>query len=273
MDVRAQKIDGIILDTFGMVVIAFPVTDKVNRVRFFEETFLMANISPEVVLGMPFLILSGADVDFLGRELRWRTYTTKETLTTTRRVELMGKKEFAAAALDSESETFVIHVALLSSDVLPSFSLLELNIHPFCKPQVSGLITEEAPTKIPAEYLDFADVFSLDLASELFKHTRINHHAIELVDGQQPPYGPIYSLEPVELETLKAYIETNLAKGFIRPSKSPADAPILFDQKSNSSFRLCDDYRGFNNLTIKNQYPLPLIRESLDRLGRAKRFT
>ena len=77
----------------------------------------------------------------------------------------------------------------------------------------------------------------------------------------------------MELKTLKAYIETNLANGFIRPSKSPAGAPILFDRKSDGSFRLCVDYRGLNNLTIKNQYPLPLIGESLDRLGRAKRFT
>ena len=149
----------------------------------------------------------------------------------------MGKKEFAAAALDPEHETYVVHVASLSSTLLAS-----LNVHPSREPQISGLIVEKAPTKIPAKYSDFADVFSPDLASELPKHTGINDHAIELVKGQQPPYGPIYSLEPVELETLKAYIETNLANGFIRPSKSPAGAPILFDRKSNSSFRLCVNY-------------------------------
>ena len=69
-DVGAQKIDGTTLDTHGMVLAAFSVEDKANRVRFFEETFLVANVSPEVVLGMPFLTLSGADVDFSGRELR-----------------------------------------------------------------------------------------------------------------------------------------------------------------------------------------------------------
>ena len=97
--------------------------------------------------------------------------------------------------------------------------------------------------KVLAEYSDFADVFSPDLTSELPEHIGINDHAIELVKGcQQPPYGPIYSLEPVELETLKAYIETNLANGFIRPSKSPAGAPILFDRKSDGSLRLCVGY-------------------------------
>ena len=99
------------------------------------------------------------------------------------------------------------------------------------------MIAKEAPTKVPAEYSDFADIFSPDLASELPEHTGINDHAIELVDGcQQPPYNPIYSLRPVEMEILKAYIKTNLANGFIRPSKSPAGASILFDRKSDGSF-------------------------------------
>ena len=49
-----------------MVVAAFLMVDKVNRVKFFEETFLIANVSPEVVFEMPFLTLSGTDVDFSG---------------------------------------------------------------------------------------------------------------------------------------------------------------------------------------------------------------
>ena len=149
----------------------------------------------------------------------------------------MGKKEFAAAALNPEYETYVVHVASLSSTPLAS-----LDVHSSRRPQVSGLIAEEALTKVSAEYSDFADVFSPDLASELPEHTGIINHAIELVDGQQPPYEPIYSLGPVELETLKAYIETNLANGFIRPFKSPAGAPILFDRKTDGSLRLCVDY-------------------------------
>ena len=184
-DVGAQKIDGTLLDTFGMVVAAFSVEDKANRVRFFEETFLVANVSPEVVLGMSFLTLSGADVDFLGRELRWKTYTTKEAPLTTRRIELVGKKKFAAAALDPEHETYVVHVGSVSSDASPSSSAsqLELDVHPSRRPQISGLIAEKASTKVPAEYSDFADVFSPDLASKLPEHTGINDHAIELVDG------------------------------------------------------------------------------------------
>ena len=101
----------------------------------------------------------------------------------------------------------------------------------------------------------------------------MNKHAIELEEGKQLPFGPIYSLRPVELETLKTYIETNLANGFIRLFKSPARAPILFDKKPDGSFCFCVDYWSLNNIMIKNRYPLPLIGESLDRLGRARRFT
>ena len=110
--------------------------------------------------------------------------------------------------------------------------------------------------------------------SELPEHPEINNHAIELVNEcQQPPNGPIYSLKPVELETLKAYIETNLANSFIRLSNSPACFLILFDRKSNGSLWLYVNYQGLNNLTIKNRYTLPLIEKLLVRLGRAKQFT
>ena len=54
------------------------------------------------------------------------------------------KKEFAAAALDPEHETFVVHEASLTSSA---------GVYPSRRPQKAGLIAEEAPTKIPAEYL------------------------------------------------------------------------------------------------------------------------
>ncbi len=123
-----------------------------------------------------------------------------------------------------------------------------------------------------SKYANFVDVFSPKLVADFPKHIKINNHAIELVDDWQLLYSPIYSLEPVELETLKDYIENNLANGFIKPSKSPAGALILFDKKLNGRLRLCVDYQGFNNLTIKNWYPLLLVGESLDWLGRVRCF-
>ena len=80
----------------------------------------------------------------------------------------------------------------------------------------------------------------------------MNEYAIKLVEKKQLPYGPIYALSLIELETLKTYIKTYLKTGFIRSFKSFVGAPILFDKKPNSNFRLYVNYQGFNNLTIKN---------------------
>lgn len=72
---------------------------------------------------------------------------------------------------------------------------------------------------------------------------------------------------------LREYIEDAQKKGWIRPSQSPAGAPIMFVPKKGGGLRLCVDYRGLNNVTIKDRTPLPLISETLDRLRRAKIFT
>ena len=158
-----------------------------------------------------------------------------------------------------------MHVAIREQEEMP--------VHSERQAQVGALLFDKALTEVPAEYSDYSDVFSAENAAKLLENTGINEHAIELEEGKQPPFGPIYSLGPVELETLKTYIKTNLANGFIRPFKSPAGAPILFDRKPDGSLRLCVDYWGLNNITIKNRYPLPLIGKALNRLGRARRFT
>ena len=130
--------------------------------------------------------------------------------------------------------------------------------------QIKTLIFDKAFTKVLMEYSNYSNVFLIEYVAKLSENTRMNKHAIKLEKNKQSPFGPIYSLEPIELETLKTYIKINLANGFIWPFKSFARAPILFNRKPNRSFCLCIDYQGFNNITIKNQYPLPLISKSLN---------
>ena len=262
-NISTQKIDGTTFETYGMVVAAFLMTDQISRIRFFEETFLVANVSLDVVFRILFFTMSDADVNFPKRELRWRSYIIQKALFTTKRVKLVGKKEFAAATLDPRHETFVVHVASLE---YPS-STQDDNIYPSCEAQIAVLVTNKASTSISTKYSNFTDIFFSELASELLEHTMINDHAIKLVDDWQPFYGPIYNLEPIEFETLKTYIKTNLANDFIRPSKSPARAPIFFDKKPDGSFQLCVHYQGFNNPIIKNWYLLLLVGKCLNQLG------
>ena len=97
--------------------------------------------------------------------------------------------------------------------------------------------------------------------------------AINLVPETKVSYQPLYSLLKTKLKLLRKYLDEYLSRGWIRHSKSPAGAPILFAKKKDGSMRLCVDYRGLNKITVKNRHPLPLINESLDRLAKAKFYT
>ena len=96
---------------------------------------------------------------------------------------------------------------------------------------------------------------------------------IELEEGANLPPSRLYSLSPVELETLQAFIDENLCFGFIRPTSSSHEAPVLFIKKKDGSFRLCVDYQGLNKIFKKDRYPLPLISDLLDSPSQAKVYT
>ena len=179
-------------------------------------------------------------------------------------MKIIDKKEFVAALLNVEDETFVLHVA----------ALVELTTMPiYSSRQAQVVLLTSKKTGILAKYSNFSNVFSSDSAAELPEQTGINNHSINLLDDKQSSYGLIFSLGLIELEMLKTYIKTNLASSFIRPFKSLAGATILFVWKKNTSLHLYIDYQGFNNLIIKNRYLLLLIGKSLDCLGCAKHFT
>ena len=109
--------------------------------------------------------------------------------------------------------------------------------------------------------------------SKILPAHKSSEHSINLIEGGEPLYRPIYPLSQNELKALREYLEENLEDERIRPSKSPAGAPILFVPKKVGSLRLCVDYRGLNKVTVKNRYPLPLISEILDRLAGSKFFS
>jgi len=81
------------------------------------------------------------------------------------------------------------------------------------------------------------------------------------------PYKRPYLISKDELLVIKKYINEHLNKGFIRPSISLAAAPILLAKKLGGGIRFYVNYKGLNAITIKNQYPVPLIRETLKRLS------
>lgn len=133
-------------------------------------------------------------------------------------------------------------------------------------------------TKLPPHYQKFLDLFKPEKANELppFRGEGVDHK-IDLVqkDGKDPevPWGPLYNMTQEELMVLRKTLTELLDKNFIRVSHSSAAAPVLFVRKPGGGLRFCVDYRALNAITKKDRYPLPLIHETLNQIGRAKWFT
>ena len=183
---------------------------------------------------------------------------------TTCRVNIIESKDFAELAINKNADCFAIHVSQVMSANEPS-------MHQDRQDHIAR--TNVARTvNLPSEYVEYFDIFSDSDAVELSSYESANH-IIDLIDEKQPSYGFIYSLNEVELNTLRDYIEINLTNDFIRSSTSSTESPILFVKKSNEDLRLCVNYRELNMITIKNRYPLSLVNESIDRLTIIKRYT
>lgn len=126
---------------------------------------------------------------------------------------------------------------------------------------------------VPPENHDLLPLFEEADASVLPPHRTLYDHHIVLQGDKQPPFKPMYNMTQTELRALWEYIKENLPRGVIRNSTSPAGAPIIFVKKSDGTLRLCVDYRGLNEITIKDRYPLPLMEETWARLSKAKYYT
>jgi hypothetical protein len=126
--------------------------------------------------------------------------------------------------------------------------------------EVTKLVT---PAKCIRRVLEeFPDVMPEELPEDLPSRRRVDH-AIEVMPGVEPPTKAPYQMSHEELKELKVQLEKLLAKGYIKPSKSPYGALVLFVHKKDGTLRMCVDY----------QYPLPRIDDLFDRLSGAKVFS
>ena len=107
-----------------------------------------------------------------------------------------------------------------------------------------------------------------DLPNKLSPRREVDHK-IEVKPGTKSPSKAPYRLSKKELEKLKSQLDELLVKGYIRQSKSPYSAPVLFVDKKDGKLRLCVDYRALNKVKVKNSYPLPWINDLFDRLAGA----
>jgi hypothetical protein len=89
----------------------------------------------------------------------------------------------------------------------------------------------------------------------------------------EPGYHKNRPLSSQELKVVRTWLNDNLRKGFICESHARCASPLMLAMKPGGGVRICQDYQGLYTITIKNRYPLPLIREILDALCRTKVYT
>ena len=64
-----------------------------------------------------------------------------------------------------------------------------------------------------------------------------------------------------------------MRKRYIRLSKLPQMSPVFFMPKKDGKKRMVQDYQYLNSWTIKNNYPLLLISDLIDSIGKKRVFT
>ena len=125
---------------------------------------------------------------------------------------------------------------------------------------------------VPRRFYKYLKVFEKKNSERMLTRKAWNH-AIDLRKGFVPNKGKIYPLSRVEREEVQEFVKDQLRKGYIRPSKSLQTSPVFFVPKKDGKKRMVQDYRYLNSWTIKNNYPLPLILDLIDSIGKKKVFT
>ena len=125
---------------------------------------------------------------------------------------------------------------------------------------------------VPKCYHSYLDIFSEKAASR-FPLRKPWDHAIDLKDTFTPKKGRLIPLSVKEQKEVSEFIDEQLAKGYIRPSKSEQTSPVFFVLKKDGRKRMVQDYRYLNEHTVRNNYPLPLISQLVDKLKGSQYFT
>lgn len=176
IDISTQKINKSYLNIFEIIIADCLVNNKLKRVQFFLEIFLLANICINVVLRISFLNFKMANIQFIEQKLIWSTYKTTMALSKRRQVNIINKRKFVKAAINVNNKIFIIYITALANSVI-------MLIYFFRKAQVALLIS----TKTFIEDSNFSNIFFSHSAMKLPKYTRIYNYSIDLLDNEKLP--------------------------------------------------------------------------------------
>jgi len=133
-------------------------------------------------------------------------------------------------------------------------------------------LEEEANKLVSAKLYKWIYIFGKK-ASERIPTRKLWDHAIDMKKGFVLRKGKMYLLLREEREEVHEFISEQLRKGYIRPLKSPQTTLVFFVRNKNGKKRMVQNYRYFNEWTVKNNYPLSLILDIVENISTKKVFT
>ena len=130
---------------------------------------------------------------------------------------------------------------------------------------------EEAQKQVPKECWEFLDIFSKKSLERMLLRKPWDH-GIDLKEDFPPKKGRLIPLSVDEQKEVESFLDDQLVKGYIQPSISQQMSPVFFIPKKDGKKRMVQDYQYVNDWTIKNNYPLLLISQLVDKLKGCKLF-
>jgi len=170
----------------------------------------------EVILGMPWLAVHNP-------EINWETEEVKMT----RCLPLCGgksqksKKKEKVKIMATEEEEKIVHWAIDDKEDWGKEKEIEED-------------HRKIEEMVPRKFLKWRKVFE-KVESERMPTRKIWDHAIDLKETFKPRKGKIYPLSKNERKEVQNFVENQLRKGYIRPSKSPQTSPVFFVGKKDRS--------------------------------------
>src|SRR6266498_50131 len=132
-------------------------------------------------------------------------------------------------------------------------------------------LTKEEQQQLNELLKEFEDIISTDEKPKLEK-TEIIKHEVK-VTGNSIKGRPYLVKDNKREKWMKEEIDRMLKEGIVKKSKSPWALPVVLVSKKDGSIRFCVDYKKVNDLTIVDAHPLPIVNDTVDKIGGKKYYT
>ena len=132
---------------------------------------------------------------------------------------------------------------------------------------ISDRLSPEESDRIKSLLTDYKEVFARNPKSP--KRTQILEHRI-ITNDALPVYHKPRRVPVTWEQDIDTQVSEMLSNGIIRPSYSPWNAPVMLVKKKDNSTRFVCDFRGVNEVTKRDTYPLPHIKDVIDKMAGSK---